>query len=216
MNEKMDTRIPRLWYFAGSWDPKPRDWAAISKYDHAFLTNAPLTFGHSQLVIPASASRESSEESELFQASSKIIKAILMTYKTIFGSHEIHTEKRFAKLAEATYSYGNFIKTLILRTSASERPECEFKVHIVPYFESNQNECHKRYHSLHRARPDDKGGLIGWLGDRETEVDTWLTEGFPGSVSLDDIGSNIWRLPELADLLKQTLLRQQANQPDTD
>jgi hypothetical protein len=174
----------------------------MSKFPHIFLTNAPLSFGHSQLVIP-SQNENDEDESTFFQSASEIIVGVLKVFKNIFGKQGLHARLAYEALAENTYSYGKFIKTLIFRTSANENPDSELKIHLVPYFESIQTECHKRFHSLHTAPPNEKGGLIGSIGERETQMDKWLVEGVPGPISLDEIGKNVWKLPELAKKLYQ-------------
>ena len=193
--------LDRVWYRTAD---KEDDWSRVSKSPHIFLTNAPLTFGHSQLIIPTDAERESLSESILFQKAASLIVEVLNVFKRVFeGDEALHLNQSFQKLAENTYSYGTYIKTLVLRTSATEAPNTELKVHLVPYFQSNQVECHKRFHRLHSASPDREGGLIGWLGERETQVDKWLVDGFCGSLSLDEIGRYVWKLPELAMQLRQ-------------
>jgi hypothetical protein len=178
-------------------------WSEVSKFPHVFLANAPLTFGHSQLVVPARPGTDSVNESTLFRSAVDLIEDVLEVFKTVFGNGKLHARAPFQKLAEDTYSYGKYIKTLILRTSADDDPDTKIKFHLVPYFESNQADCHKRFHSLHSAPPNEKGGMIGWLGERETQLDNWLVDGFPGLITLDQIGKDVWKLPELAKRLKQ-------------
>lgn len=127
----------------------------------------------------------------------------MKVFRNVFGQEKLHAEAPFQGLAEDTYSYGKYIKTLILRTSADDDPNTKIKFHLVPYFESNQVDCHRRFHSLHRAPPNQKGGMIGWLGDRETQLDNWLVDGVPGPLTFDQIGRDVWKLPELAKRLKQ-------------
>lgn len=176
-------------------------WAEVSKFPHIFLTNAPLTFGHSQLVVPAPPGADSVNESTLFREAANLIEGVLHLFKNAFGEKKLHARAPFQKLAEDTYSYGKYIKTLILRTSADDDPDIKIKFHLVPYFESNQEACHKRFHSLHTAPPNQKGGMIGWLGERETQLDNWLVDGVPGPLTLDQIGREVWKLPELAKRL---------------
>lgn len=180
------------------------NWSQASSSPYILLVNGPLTFGHSQLVVPAP-QKDGVDESFLFGLASKLIVSALKVFVDVFGSKKVHANPRYQKLAEVTYSYGRFLKTLVLRTSASECPDRELKIHLVPYFESNQAECHKRFHSLHTAPPNEKGGLIGWLGERETQVDKWLVDGVNGLASLDEIGSDVWKLPELAKELKRAM-----------
>lgn len=205
MDKEKDNRLDRLWYVKDKPKSLWTDWSQISSYPHIFLTNAPLSFGHSQLIIP---SKHKNDEATLFQSASEIIVGVLRVCQNIFGKQKIQSKQKYEALAANTYSYGKFIKTLVLRTSANEKHGRELKIHFVPYFESNQTECHKRFHSLHTTGPDNKGGLIGWLGERETQMDKWLVDGFPGPVSLDKIGRDVWKLPELAKQFHQTWARQ--------
>lgn len=48
--------------------------------------------------------------------------------------------------------------------------------------------------------------MIGWLGERETQVDNWLVDGFPGPITLDQVGIDVWKLPELAKRFEQIWL----------
>jgi len=170
----------------------------VSKFPHIFITNAPLTFGHSQLVVPAFPETDPVDESKLFRLAAPLIENVLKVFEIFFAKGKHHRKAPFQKLAEDTHSYGRYIKTLILRTSADDDPKTKVKFHLVPYFESNQVDCHKRFHSLHRAPPNKIGGMIGWLGERETKLDNWLVDGFPGPITLDQIGMDVWKLPELA------------------
>ena len=178
-------------------------WSEVKKFPHVFVTNLPLTFGHSQLVVPARPGKDAANESTLFRSAADLIEDGLEVFKNVFGKGELHAKAPFKKLAEDTYSYGKYIKTLILRTSADDDPDTKIKFHLVPYFQSNQVDCHKRFHSLHRAPPTEKGGMIGWLGERETQLDDWLFDGFPGPITLDQIGRDVWKLPDLAKRLNQ-------------
>jgi len=195
--------LDRVWY---KRKKVKNAWSEVSKSPHIFLTNAPLTFGHSQLVIPA-CPNAAANESTLFRSAADLIEEVLKAFMEVFGKGTVHAEAPFQKLAEATHSYGKYIKTLILRTSANENPDTKIKIHLVPYFESNQAECYKRFHSLHKVSPDQKGGMISWLGERETEVDKWLIDGFQGPISLDEIGRDVWKLPELVKRLNQAWTR---------
>ena len=201
--EEEKLRLARVWY---KQENVKNTWSEVSKYPHIFLVNAPLTFGHSQLVFPAPPGADSVNESTLFGQAAVLIEYVLKVFKTVFGDEKLRVEAPFQKLAEDTYSSGKYIKTLILRTSADDAPNKKIKFHLVPYFESNEAACYKRFHSIrNRASPDQKGGMIGWLGERETEVDNWSVDGFPGPLPLDQTGRDIWKLPELANRLKQAL-----------
>ncbi|MCJ7545396.1 MAG: hypothetical protein MUP30_01025 [Deltaproteobacteria bacterium] len=181
------------------------------KVPHIFLSRSPLTFGHSQLVIPSPpcSTKYKISEAGFFEIASVIIVRVLQTFKEVFPTNrrQIHEEDTFKSLAESTYSYGKYIKTLVVRASAKEDVGEQYKVHLVPFFESHKAECLKRFRTHHRVRPDKRGGLIGWLGDRETEVDKWESEWCWSDVSHDDITNKVWNLPRLASRLNQKWLQ---------
>ncbi len=165
---------------------------------YIFLVRAPFTFGHSQLVMnfqydPAP------NEADIFKEAAQIIaKALLMFKSQLVGE----TIRKFSDLAKLTLTEGIYIKTLILRTSAEEKTETTYKVHLVPYFKSHEVACQKRYSEIHHVNPYETGGLVGWLGERETEVEKWeLKSETPWAVMLDEIMNTKFKLPELARLL---------------
>ncbi|MBI3000598.1 MAG: hypothetical protein HYY46_19415 [Deltaproteobacteria bacterium] len=180
---------------ASRWDVSG-DW---KKFPYIFLVNRPLTFGHSQLVMPIPINLRSTKESISFECASILIKWVINGFEEAFGKDKLHTEMKFRDLAKRTVSYGRYEKTIIMRVSADEDPKEVYKVHLVPYFESNAALCQERYCSIQKVSPDKRGGLIGWLGDRETEVDGWQT----GNFELTKIARDIWRLPEIAISLRK-------------
>jgi len=188
---------------SSQWDVSG-DW---KKFPYIFLVNRPLTFGHSQLVMPIPNNLRSTKESITFDCASILIKLAIKGFEEAFGEDELHTEVEFSDLAKRTLSYGRYEKTIIMRVSADEDPKEVYKVHLVPYFESNAALCQERYCSVQKVSPDKKGGLIGWLGDRETEVDKWQT----GNFELAKIARDIWRLPKLANSLREKLACQQTD-----
>ena len=155
-----------------------------------FLVDAPLTFAHSQLAIRFSESVHT-EEASLFQLAGPIVHRALSTLKQLMSAN---TVDHFKELAEFTSTKENYIKTLVLRSSAQEESG-EYKIHLVPYFESHAAACQKRYTDIHGD--DQPGGLLGWLGGRETEVDRWKRN----NANINDIVTKVWRLPELAEIL---------------
>jgi hypothetical protein len=197
-----DGRIHRLWYLPNIWreasslvtvrDLQKRleddgwkntnhwdevaDWRKIEKAPYVFLCRAPLTFGHSQLVI-SSPKGTNQDEKDFFSLGSRIIERTIITFKQAFKVQKIHEDENFRSLAVFTRTKGKYIKTLILRSSASEKFCKEYKIHLVPYFKSHEDECVKRYRHLHGITTGDKGGLLAWLGERETEVDKLLELG---------------------------------------
>ncbi|MBN2570359.1 MAG: hypothetical protein JXB42_13110 [Deltaproteobacteria bacterium] len=227
--QNKDVRSCRIWFLQKQeWEkllntPKKNedfeteDWGKICNLDykddikkkipHIFLSRSPLTFGHSQLFIPSPSYDIS--EAGFFEIASVIIVRVLQTFKEVFDTshYQMHEEDEFKSLAEITYSYGKYIKTLVVRASAEEDIEKQYKVHLVPFFKSHEAECLKRFRAHHRVRPDKKGGLIGWLGDRETEVEKWESEWCWPDVSHDDIANKVWKLPQLASQLNKSWVK---------
>lgn len=227
MTERDDKEIfHRIWYLPDSWwtpasPSNLQEWRTLlergnaSKWDvsgnwkefpHIFLVNRPLTFGHSQLVMPIPTNLSSTKESIIFEYASIIIKRAIKGFEEAFGEEQLHSEEKFCSLAKRTLSNGRYEKTIIMRVSADEDQKKVYKVHLVPYFKSNADLCQERYYSI-RKIPEKRGGLIGWLGDRETEVDCW-------QISKDELGKvakDIWKLPELAISLREKLACQQTD-----
>jgi hypothetical protein len=183
------------------------DWKEFPYLPYLFLVNRPFTFGHSQLVMPIPLSLRHIEENVFFEMASIIIQRAIKVFENAFKGEKkgLHTESNFYDLAERTFSYGRYIKTLIMRVSADEGPIKFYKVHLVPYFASNASLCQQRYCSIHNISPDKRGGLIGWLGDKETEVEKWQT----GDCELTEIARDIWKLPKVASILREKWSRQQ-------
>ena len=183
------------------------DWDDVTKFPYIFLSRSPLTFGHSQLVIQSTVTRKKMEEEDFFKCSSYIIKNAIATFRTVFGDKKIHQDKKFKNLAEMTVTKGSYIKTLILRASANEEDGKEYKVHLVPYFKSHEMICKKRYRRIHkipRVSLDETGGLLGWLGKTEDEVDKLEAEPNPFKYRLDDIANNDLNMKELAKELRNS------------
>lgn len=103
-------------------------------------------------------------------------------------------------MADLTLTKDKYLKTLILRVSADEDVDTTYKVHLVPYFGSHESACQKWYTSIHKVKPDAKGGLIGWLGERETLVDSWINDN-PFGGDLDKVMTVDLKLEKLTDLL---------------
>lgn len=163
-----------------------------------FLVHTPYTFGHSQLAMKFPYEADP-DEAARFTSAASIIEKALSAFR-----HELSqkTRKEFSDLAKLTLTKGIYIKTLILRTSANENIHIEYKVHLVPYFRSHESACQRRYCAIHRVDPKDTGGLVGWLGERETEVDKWgLKSETPWAFMLDEIANTKLKLPELAKRL---------------
>lgn len=171
----MDSRIPRTWFLYNGWSSEflgnGERYRAIQEKAsqenlacfvdaRIFLVDAPLTFAHSQLAIRFSESVHT-EEPSLFQLAAPIVYRALSTLKQLMSSNIVD---HFKELAEFTSTKENYIKTLVLRSSAQEESG-EYKIHLVPYFKSHADACQNRYTDINSD--DQPGGLLGWLGDRE-------------------------------------------------
>lgn len=228
--EADDGRIPRLWYLPNIWEEVTKsatvrdlqkhlekncwkntnDWCEVSKKKwkkieqspYVLLVRAPLTFGHSQLVI-SSPKGTNQDEEDFFSLGSRIIERTIMVFEQAFKVQKIHEDENFRSLAVFTGTKGRYIKTLILRSSASEKFHKEYKIHLVPYFKSHQDECIKRYRYIHGIATGDKGGLLGWLGERETVVDNLLESGpfKENKEILDNFANEDLKMPEIAKKL---------------
>jgi hypothetical protein len=224
----MDGRIDRLWYLPEGWkklsaprsvseymkhqtarlisascpDVQKDRWEQIKNSPHIFLSRSPLTFGHSQLVIPS----PGDSEQDLFRLASEIIYDAISTFKSVFGNPTfVHQKAVFKPLADTTLTRGSYERTLVLRASAQESSGNEYKVHLVPYFASHAELCRKRFHSLHTTTPDRLGGLLGWLGMREDDVDRWEVDQNPLTPMLDVIANEHLRMSDLALEFRQSL-----------
>ncbi len=219
-----DARIGRLWYLHNSYDQDAtrgdwdsvcseggitgQDWNRVSNWDsvkkvpYIFFSRAPLTFAHSQLVIPAPPGQKNSgqiDEAKFFKWAACLIKRAIITFSKALYDKRVHTDGKYKGLAEVTRTEGNYLKTLIVRASASEKIGLEYKVHLVPYFESHRNECAERFKARHRipAHSVREGGLLGWLGERENQVDEWEVNSL-WKFKLDEIANNDLGMVELA------------------
>ena len=118
----------------------------------AFLVDAPITFGHTQLKDCFE--QEPLEEAAFAKAAKyieKCIERIRMTFATLDLSE-------WAILADYTNTSGNYLKTLVLKASAKEEKK-EYKVHLVPCFESHVHSANKLFLAqIHRTTGDSGGG----------------------------------------------------------
>jgi hypothetical protein len=224
--EGVDGRIARLWYLPEGWrglsapkrvaaylkdpaalhntafwpDSTKDEWKRIENSPYIFLSRSPLTFGHSQLVIPSP--RDS--EQNLFRLASEIIYSAISTFNSAFGkANLIHERDVFKPLAESTLTRGSYEKTLVLRASAREETKKEYKIHLVPYFTSHAELCRDRFHSRHKVTPDRLGGLLGWLGMREDDVDKWEVDPNPTRPMLDVIANEYLKMTDLSLALRR-------------
>lgn len=160
-----------------------------------FLVYAPLTFGHSQLEMQFG--DQSLAEPERFKAAAELIEKAVRVLGTMLPP--ICTKSEFAALQQLTLTNSCYVKTLILRASADEN-NTQYKAHLVPYFASHACASEKRYTSIHRLESAEAGGLIGWLGERETIADSWIKDN-PFKCDLDKVMTEDFKMGELAHLL---------------
>ena len=208
---------PALFQIATSWpDNRNDNWEQIKKTCPCiYLVRSPLTFGHSQLIIPSAGDCEQ----DLFRLASEIIYDVISVFTKSFGDKEkkpLHEDEAFKPLAENTHTYGLYKKTLVLRASAQENSSEEYKVHLVPYFESHELLCKKRFQSLHIVRPEETGGLLAWLGERENDADRWEVDSSPVKPQLDQIANENLRMIDLAKKLRKLWqrIRKRSNKPN--
>ncbi len=156
------------------------DWEIAERGPYIFLSRAPITFAHSILVVPRPHQSKSVDEATFFRWSAYLIERALYIFNIAFGVKKIHTSADYRILAEKTLSNGEYIKTLILKANANEDLNTIYKVHLLPYFKSHDIDCQQRFLALHRSVDlgEQKGGLLGWIGQREDQVDKYEVEDF--------------------------------------
>ena len=141
----------RIWY------------ESADKTSFAVLVDKPIAFGHSQVVMSI-ASYDTPEEEVFKQASGHIVicigKFLATSWRSVLDG--------WGPLAKYTGTSGDYMKTLVLKTSADEKPGL-YKVHLVPCFESHVKSANDQYHA--RFGQSDSGGLLYWIGQREHRVD---------------------------------------------
>jgi hypothetical protein len=225
MNTDIDTRPQRTWLLkkegiAKDWSsasvmPRQRYLSILSeekkendnKYgivSRIILSHTPLTFGHSQLITKFLGDKRHLRESARFEHVAQLITNSISVFEQVFGKEELQLRPEWERLADITHTSGKYIKTLILRASAEEHTceaYTEYKVHLVPYFESQAANCKSRYCLLHFISSNERGGLLGWLGERETEVDRWQKLPHPWANNLNRIACEDWKIDKLAMLL---------------
>lgn len=162
-------------------------------YDaYAFLVDQPVTFGHSQLVIRIPEAED--EHCSFLRASPHIAKCIERLRTALPKSDAPGWEA----LADYTQTSGFYVKTLLLRVSANEE-RSQYKVHLVPYFESHLDATNRLYRATHPYAKK-KGGLLHWLGQREVLLDYDMRKGRKEPMVCDRVDS--FRLDELAKKLR--------------
>lgn len=147
---------------------KKRTWLAETQGDKdisIYLVESPLAFGHSQLILKTS---KITPEEDMFEVASPLLKESIRILKERLP--EAVEDPVWKTLRDYTKTSGRLIKILILKVSANET-EKQYKVHIVPYFESHL--CLTTM-LFQKGRDIDKyktGGMIRWLGEQERRLD---------------------------------------------
>lgn len=176
----------RVWYQNGNRN--------ANGYAYAFLVDAPITFGHSQLVLFTD---ESMEEQDCFTIAARHIANCIAALRTTIPGALADT--RWTALAEYTGTSDECLKTLVLKVSADEDRDV-YKIHLVPYFESHFDATNELYReNMELTDEEAKGGLLHWIGEREQTVDRDMLAGRKDSVVIARIAS--FRLPELKERL---------------
>lgn len=137
---------------------------------YAFLVDTPHTFGHTQLVLKID---NTEKEEDCFRKASSHVTSCIKKLRTALQDNFADD---YAFLLRYTRTSGKYKKTLVLRVSARES-KGEYKVHLVPYFESHFHATNKLYRATHDKHKKENGGLLHWLGLREVLLDYDMREG---------------------------------------
>lgn len=142
----------------------------LARNAYAYLVDAPITLGHSQLVMRC---KRSQQEQDRFNTAAE------HAAKCIGVLHEMLSKMVFARqtsLARYTGTSGKYVKTLVLKASVKEQMN-EYKIHLVPYFSSHLRLTNRLHAAIQELKPPASGGLLHWLGEREQIVDYDMREG---------------------------------------
>ena len=185
-------------------DYETLNFTEIKSGPYIFLSRSPITFGHSIIVIPKPPKRDHADEQTFFKWSANYISYGINRFNFAFNNLAIHTERKFKTIAEFTKTKGNYIKTLVLKASANENTSMVYKIHLIPYFNSHHLASQKRFKNLY---PDYKlgdlqGGLLGWIGEQEDQVDKTEIKLLLGFENNENALSS--ELEDLALLLRKT------------
>lgn len=131
---------------------------------YAFLVDAPITLGHSQLKVKTG---ETQQEEDSFEVAAGHVVKCIRTLRTTLSALRLDN---WAALARYTNTSGNYVKTLVLKVSANE-PKGEYKIHLVPYFDSHLQTTTRLHCAMQELDSDRPGGLLHWVGQRERVVD---------------------------------------------
>ncbi|OGP55993.1 MAG: hypothetical protein A2Y65_03670 [Deltaproteobacteria bacterium RBG_13_52_11] len=184
MKKKLDN-VPehlrdRTWYSEGN--------------AYAFLVDAPITLGHSQLKAKTDDAQQ--EEDSFNSAARHVAKCIGMLRTTL-------SNLKFDKwnaLARYTNTSGKYEKTLVLKASANEAKD-EYKIHLVPYFGSHLTATTRLHCAMQGIESQAPGGLLHWVGQRERVVDYDMRDGRVDETVRGRIAS--FNLPQLASELRK-------------
>lgn len=170
---------------------RDRTWY-IENDAYAFLVDAPITLGHSQLRVSVT---QTQQEEDAFNSAARHISKCIRVLRTTLFSLQLD---KWTSLACYTGTSGDFKKTLILKVSANEGKN-EYKIHLVPFFSSHLSATNKLYAATQEIDSGEPGGLLYWVGQRERIVDYDMRYGRKDETVRKRIDS--FRLPELADHL---------------
>jgi len=174
-----------------TWLKKPLDDKDICVY----LVESPFTFGHSQLIFTT---KETVPEEDMFDMSSSVIKESIRILK---GKLPEAVQKPIWKtLRDFTKTSGRLIKILLLKVSADEA-ERQYKVHIVPYFESHLCLTTMLFQKRRDVDKNKTGGMIYWLGKQEKRLDDQI-EIWRGTCHFPTALVESFELIKLAEYLK--------------
>lgn len=160
---------------------------------YAFLVDAPITLGHSQLKVLVN---HAQQEEDSFSNAAKHIAGCIKTLRTVLCDLQLDN---WATLANYTGTSGKYQKTLVLKVSANEAND-EYKLHLVPYFSSHFIATNKLYAAIQNLDQDAIGGMLHWVGQRERIVDYDMRYGREDETVKKRIAS--FNLPQLASKLR--------------
>lgn len=174
-------------------DLQDRTWYTQNN-TYAFLVDAPITLGHSQLKIKTD---ERQEEDSFEVAAGHMAKCIRILRATLSALNL----DNWTELARYTKTSGTYVKTLVLKASANE-PKGEYKIHLVPYFDSHLEATTRLHCATQSIDSGGPGGLLHWVGERERLVDYDMRYGRDDEAVKRRITS--FKLPQLASELFTT------------
>jgi hypothetical protein len=130
---------------------------------YAFLVHAPITFGHSQLVVSVA---PCIHEEDAFSLAAKHMAICIARLRSTFVGLDL---EGWSKLAQYSVTSGHYVKTLVLKASANEN-QGEYKIHLIPCFLSHIEAANALFWARF-GKKQTGGGLLYWIGRREDLVD---------------------------------------------